>query len=282
MKLLSFRAGGAAQYGLVDGNRVFTLNKRLKHADLQSWIAADARGETERAVKGATADFTLDQITFDILISNPNKIICIGLNYVDHLNETGMAKHPFPTTFIRWNDSQIAHLEGMVKPDASEQLDFEGELAVIVGKGGRYISNDSAASHIAGYSCYNDGSVRDYQRHSSQFTAGKNVPGTGAFGPFFVTPDEVDDLAGKKIQTRLNGNIVQSATLDMMIYSPSWLISYISTFTPLSPGDVIVSGTPGGVGWVRKPPLWMKVGDVVEVEIDNVGLLKNPIVAERK
>ena len=280
MKFVSFRAGGAARYGLVEGNRIIDLTKRLKYADLKALIMADAFAEAARAAKGATADYALDQIAFDPVIPNPGKIICVGLNYQEHRNETGMTSHPLPATFIRWADTQIGHLEPMIRPHASEQLDYEAELAVIIGKGGRNIPERDAAAHICGYSCYNEGSIREYQRHASQWTPGKNFPGTGAFGPFLVTPDEVGELGGKKIQTRLNDNVEQSSTLDMMIYGPNKLIEYFSSFTPLSPGDVIVSGTPGGVGWVRKPPLWMKPGDVCEVEIDGVGLLRNPIVAE--
>ena len=280
MKFVSFRAGGKARYGLVDGDRVVDLTPRLKQPDLKSLIAADGFAEAARAAKGATADFTLGQIAFDPVIPNPDKIICVGLNYQEHRNETGMTSHPLPATFIRWADTQIGHLAPMVRPHASEQLDYEAELAVIIGKGGRNTKENAAAAHICGYSCYNEGSIREYQRHASQWTPGKNFPGTGAFGPFLVTPDEVGALEGKRIQTRLNGKVEQSSTLDMMIYGPSKLIEYFSNFTPLSPGDVIVSGTPGGVGWVRKPPLWMKPGDIVEVEIEGVGLLRNPIAAE--
>jgi 2-keto-4-pentenoate hydratase/2-oxohepta-3-ene-1,7-dioic acid hydratase in catechol pathway len=280
MKFVSFRAGGAALYGLVEGNRVVDLTQRLKYPDLKALITADAFAEAGRAAKGAPADYALDQIAFDPVIPNPGKIICVGLNYQEHRNETGMTTHPLPATFIRWADTQIGHLEPMIRPRASEQLDYEAELAVIIGKGGRNIRESEAAAHICGYSCYNEGSIREFQRHASQWTPGKNFVGTGAFGPFLVTPDEVGPLEGKKIQTRLNGNVEQSSTLDMMIYGPNKLIEYFSSFTPLSAGDVIVSGTPGGVGWVRKPPLWMKPGDVCEIEIDGVGLLRNPIVAE--
>jgi 2-keto-4-pentenoate hydratase/2-oxohepta-3-ene-1,7-dioic acid hydratase in catechol pathway len=280
MKFVSFRAGGAARYGLVDAKRVVDLTQRLRYPDLKSVIVADALAEAAREAKGATADFTLDQIVFDPVLPNPGKIICVGLNYQEHRNETGMTSHPLPATFIRWADTQIGHLAPMVRPRASEQLDYEAELAVIIGKGGRNIRESQAAAHICGYSCYNEGSIREFQRHNSQWTPGKNFPATGAFGPFLVTQDEVGELAGKKIQTRLNGKVEQSSTLDMMIYGPRKLIEYFSSFTSLSPGDVIVSGTPGGVGWVRQPPLWMKPGDIVEVEIDGVGLLRNPIVAE--
>jgi len=280
MKFLSFRAGRSAHYGLVDGNKVVALTPRLKYPDLKALIAADARAEAERAAKGATADFTLDQIAFDPVIVNPAKIIAVGLNYDEHINETKMAKPAYPTIFTRWADTHVGHLQPLIRPRDSDNFDYEGELVVIIGKGGRRITQADAMNHVAGYSIYNEGSIRDYQRHASQFTPGKNFPATGSFGPYLVTPDEVGQLAGKKIQTRLNRDTVQSSTLDMMIFPPPRLIEYISIFTPLAPGDVIITGTPGGVGWVRKPPLWMKAGDKVEVEIDAVGLLKNNIVDE--
>ncbi len=280
MKFLSFRAGSSAHYGVVDDNKVVDLTPRLKYPDLKALIAADARAEAERAMKGAAADFTLEQITFDPVITNPAKIIAVGLNYNEHINETGLASHDYPTIFTRWADTHVGHLQPLIRPRASETFDYEGELVVIIGKGGRHIKAADAMNHIAGYSIYNEGSIRDYQRHTSQFTPGKNFFATGSFGPFIVTPDEVGPLRGKKIQTRLNGNTVQSSTLDMMIFPPEKLIEYISIFTPLAAGDVIITGTPGGVGWVRKPPLWMKAGDKVEVEIDSVGLLKNTVVAE--
>jgi 2-keto-4-pentenoate hydratase/2-oxohepta-3-ene-1,7-dioic acid hydratase in catechol pathway len=282
MKFVSFRAGGAARYGLVRGNDVIDLSGRLKYPDLKALIAADAAAEAEREANGAKADFQLDRLTFDPVIPNPGKIICIGLNYQEHANETGFARQAEPPVFIRWADTQIGHLADVIRPDVSEQLDYEGELAAVIGKGGRHIREEDAAKHIFGYACYNEVSVRDYQRHASQFTPGKNFPATGAFGPVLVTADEVGALKGKKIQTRLNGETVQSSTLDMMISSPARLIAYLSSFTPLAPGDVIVTGTPSGVGWVRTPPLWMKPGDVTEVEIDGVGLLRNKIVAEER
>jgi 2-keto-4-pentenoate hydratase/2-oxohepta-3-ene-1,7-dioic acid hydratase in catechol pathway len=280
MKFVSFRAGRSAHYGIVSGNNVVDLTPRLKHADLKALIAADAIAEAAREAKGATPDFKLDQITFDPVITNPGKIVCVGLNYHEHLNETGLGKHPYPSIFTRWADTQVGHLQPMIRPKGSDNFDYEAELVVVIGKGGRYITEADAIKQAAGFSCYNEGSIRDYQRHTSQWTPGKNFPGTGAFGPFLVTPDEVGELKGKKIQTRLNGKVEQSSTLDMMIHSPAKLIEYISSFTALSAGDVIVTGTPGGVGWVRTPSLWMKPGDSVEVEIDGVGLLKNTIVLE--
>jgi 2-keto-4-pentenoate hydratase/2-oxohepta-3-ene-1,7-dioic acid hydratase in catechol pathway len=280
MKFLSFRAGGTARYGVADANNVIDLSSRLRYPDLKALIAADGFAEAARAAKGALADFTLAQITFDPVITDPGKIVCVGLNYHEHLNETGLAKHAYPSIFSRWADTQVGHLRPLIRPRNSDNFDYECELAVIIARSGRHIAEADALNHVAGYSCYNDASVRDFQRHSSQWTAGKNFPGTGAFGPFMVTTDEVGELKGKKIQTRVNGNRMQSSTLDMMIFSVPQLIAYISSFAPLSPGDVIVTGTPGGVAWVRIPPPWMKPGDTVEVEIDGVGLLKNTIVAE--
>lgn len=281
MKFVSFRADNTPRYGVLDGENIVDLTDRLSYRDLLSLITANAADEAANAAKRATADFTTSDIRFRPVVPNPGKIICVGLNYHEHREETGMTQGKFPAIFPRWRDTQVGHREDVMLPRNTEQLDWEGELAVIIGKGGRHIGEADAMSHVFGYACYNDVSLRDFQRHSSQFTPGKNFPATGPFGPFLVTADEMGELDGKRIQTRLNGEIMQDATLDMMIFRPSWLIAYLSSFTPLSPGDVIVSGTPGGVGWTRNPPHWMKVGDVVEVEIDGCGILKNAIVAER-
>ena len=194
--------------------------------------------------------------------------------------ETGRPKVDNPTIFVRFADAQVGHLQPIVKPKLSDKVDYECELAVIIGKGGRYISEAAAYDHVVGYSCYNDVSIRDYQNHTSQWTPGKNFPASGPFGPYFVTRDEVGELKGKNIRTRLNGKEMQHATFDQFIFPVPRLMEYISRFTLLSPGDVIITGTPGGVGFRRDPPVWMKAGDTVEIEIDGVGLLKNPIVAE--
>ncbi len=280
MKFVSFRAAGRPRYGLVVGDGIVDLTTKRSEPDLKSLIASDGLAAAAQAHGADKPDFRLNSVQFDPLIPNPSKIICVGLNYHEHRNETRMTGDAFPAIFLRFADTQLGHLAPVTRPRGSEQLDYEAELAVVIGKQGRYIPQNEAAKHIAGYSCYNDVSVRDYQRHSSQWTPGKNFPGTGPFGPFLVTPDELGELDGRKIETRLNRDTVQSSTLDMMIFPPARLIEYISGFTPLYPGDVIVTGTPGGVGWVRKPPLWMKPGDTVEIEIEGVGLLKNQIVAE--
>ncbi len=282
MKLVSFRAKGAPHYGVVVGNGVVDLTPRLgsKYPDIKALIAANALSEAEKAAKGATADFQVNGLEFDPAIPNPGKILCIGLNYEEHRQETGRPKVENPTIFIRFADSQIGHMQPIIKPKHSDKVDFECELAVIIGKGGRYISQAAAYDHVAAYSCYNDVSIRDVQNHTSQWTPGKNFPGTGPFGPFIVTRDEVGSLSGKNIRTRLNGKEMQHATFDQFIFPVPRVIEYISRFTPLAPGDVIITGTPGGVGFRRDPPVYMKAGDTVEIEIDGVGLLKNPIIAE--
>jgi len=281
MKLVSFRAKGAAHYGVVAGNGIVDLSPRLsRYADIKALLMAGALAEAERAAKGAASDFRLDEIAFDPVIPNPGKILCIGLNYEEHRMETGRPKVENPTIFVRFADTQIGHLQPIVKPKLSDKVDYECELAVIIGKAGRYISEANAYDHVAGYSCYNDVSIRDYQNHTSQWTPGKNFPASGPFGPYLVTRDEMGELSGKYIQTRVGGERLQHANFDQMIFPVPRLIEYISRFTHLAPGDVIVSGTPGGVGMRRDPPRWMKVGETVEVEIDGIGILKNPIVAE--
>jgi 2-keto-4-pentenoate hydratase/2-oxohepta-3-ene-1,7-dioic acid hydratase in catechol pathway len=213
-------------------------------------------------------------------VLRPGKILCVGLNYADHIAESRAKPPERIVLFAKFSSCLIAHGEPIIRPAITSELDYEGELAVIIGKPGRYIARAAAWDHIAGYACYNEGSVRDYQRHTHQFTPGKNFPGTGAFGPWMVTPDEAGDLGPLRLQTRLNGEVVQDATISQMIFDIPRQIEYCSSFTRLEPGDVIVTGTPGGVGSRRTPPLWMKPGDVVEVEIDRIGLLRNGVADE--
>ena len=216
------------------------------------------------------------------VIARPPKIICVGLNYADHATESSFEKPKYPVLFLRVATSLIAHEAPLLVPKCSEQFDYEGEMVVIIGKGGRHIARDKALSHVAGYSVFNEGSIRDYQFKSPQWTSGKNFDDTGAFGPDFVTADELPEGGkGLKIETRLNGKTVQSANTNDMIFTVDELISVASEVMTLEPGDIIVSGTPAGVGAFRKPPLWMKKGDVCEVEIEGIGLLKNPIKAEK-
>jgi acylpyruvate hydrolase len=249
---------------------------------LQSLIetGGDALSKAYHTLESApTIDLT--SVTLIPPISDPEKIVCIGLNYVDHSAESGFKQPDFPTVFGRFNSSLIGHGAAILKPPQSEQLDYEGELVAIIGKTARHVSEADALDHVIGYSVFNDASIRDYQFKAPQWTPGKNFDNTGAFGPYFVTADALPKgCAGLKLETRLNGKVVQSASISDMVFSVARLVSILSTFMTLKPGDVIVTGTPSGVGLARKPPLWMKPGDVVEVEIEMIGLLSNPIIAE--
>src|ERR1700704_84776 len=281
MKLASFKIGNSITWGMIENEEALDVGALLKdrYPDLKSAIAADALSAVRDAI-GKAKRYPTAGIIWLPVIPNPDKILCIGLNYETHRKETGRTEVEHPTVFGRFANSQTGHLADIIRPKLSHDLDFEGELAVIIGKPGRHITRANAWSHITGYACYNEGSVRDFQRHTHQFTPGKNFPDTGAFGPWMVTPDEAGDLAPLRLQTRLNGQVVQDATISQMIFGIPQQIEYCSSFTRLEPGDVIVTGTPGGVGARRTPPLWMKPGDVVEVEIDRIGLLRNGIADE--
>ncbi len=282
MKLASYRSGSLDGYGIVTGQGVVDLTRRLgtKYPDLRALLAAGALPEAQQAGAGAAPDYQITDLHLLPVITNPDKIICVGLNYEEHRVESGRDKTDNPVLFVRFANSQIGANQPMLRPRESTHFDYEAEIAVIIGKGGRRISEQDSWSHIAGYSCYNDGSIRDWQRHTSQFTAGKNFPGTGAFGPWMVTADEIPPDTVMTLSGRLNGREVQRATSEQMIFKIPALIRYISAFTELLAGDVIVSGTPGGVGAKRTPPLWMKPGDTVEIEIDKVGVLRNTIAED--
>jgi 2-keto-4-pentenoate hydratase/2-oxohepta-3-ene-1,7-dioic acid hydratase in catechol pathway len=273
MKLLSFRRpDGSASWGAVIEGGVADLSARapsLRHA-LADGVALDA----------AHADFPLDAIRFLPPIPDPDKILCVGLNYMTHIREGGREPPAKPIIFTRFANTQVGHLEPLIRPRASETLDFEGEVAVVIGRRCRHVPRAGAMSVVAGYSCYNDGSVREWQRHTSQFTPGKNFVHTGGFGPWLVTPDETGPIERATLITRLNGEEMQRAGVDDLVFDVPALIEYCSTFTELVPGDVIVTGTTGGVGAYRTPPLWMKPGDVVEVEVTSVGVLRNTIEDE--
>jgi 2-keto-4-pentenoate hydratase/2-oxohepta-3-ene-1,7-dioic acid hydratase in catechol pathway len=278
MKLLSFKTSKGASYGAVSGDGAVDLGRRLgtKYPDLKSLIAANAFKEAAALLK-EPQDHKLAGLSFLPVIPNPDKIVCVGLNYQDHVVETGRDNTEQPAIFLRVPDSQAAHRQPLLRPRESTHMDFEAEIAVIIGKGGRRISQADSWGHIAGYSCYNDGSVRDWQRHTVQWTAGKNFTQTGAFGPWMVTADEIPPNTKMTLSCRLNGERMQHATTEQMIFKIPKIIEYVSTWTTLLPGDVLVTGTPGGVGARRTPPLWMKPGDKVEIEIDKVGILENGI-----
>lgn len=280
MKFASFTHAGKAGYGLVTDGGIVDLARRFPEAPtLRAFIAGGL--DRAAALVGAPADFAFADVTLAPVIPDPDKIVCVGLNYHDHVVETGRTVTPNPMLFARYAGSQVGDGEALVKPLESDEFDYEGELAVIIGKPGRRISEADALSHVAGYACYNDASVRDWQRHTSQFMPGKTFAATGGFGPWMVSADEIGDPTRLTLTTRLNGTKVQRTTVDLMITPIPTLIAYTSTILPLLPGDVIVSGTPGGVGARRTPKLFMKDGDVVEVEVSGIGVLRNPVVAEK-
>lgn len=281
MKLASYCTASGPSYGSVDGSRIVDLACRLGPAypDLRVLLAGDGLAATRKALAGALPDFRVDEVTFLPVIPNPGKIVCVGLNYEEHRVEGNRPKTADPALFLRLADSQTGHLRDLICPEESKQFDYEGEIALVIGKAGRRIPEASAYDHVAGYACYNDASARDWQLATSQWTPGKNFPSTGSFGPWLALTDELPADSVMTLTTRLNGAEMQRATSDMMIFPIPKLISFISTFTPLRPGDVIVTGTPGGVGLRRNPPVFMKPGDRVEVEVSGVGVLANSVAA---
>jgi len=279
MKFVSFLNQGVPSYGLVQGEHVLDLKPLFgdRAPDLKTLIALDLLGAAAEAAGQHAATLRFSQLTLLPVIPNPNKIVCVGLNYGEHVRETGKQVTECPVLFLRTTESQVAHGQDIIRPPESHRLDYEGEIAIVIGRGGRRISEADSWSHIAGYSCYNDGSIRDWQVATSQWTPGKNFYRTGAFGPWMVSADEIAPDQQMTLVTRLNGQEMQRATTDMMIHSIPRQIAYISAFIPLEAGDVIVTGTPGGVGNKRTPPVFMKPGDVVEIDIDAIGVLRNGI-----
>jgi len=249
-------------------------------ADLDAQIAADTLAEAgAKALAGETVDEA--SLTFLPPVARPSKIVCLGLNYRDHAEESGLGIPEFPVLFGRFPSSLIGHGAPIVLPKVSEQLDWEAELAVVLAKGGKNIPEGEALIHVAGYSVFNDASIRDYQLRTPQWTAGKNFDNSGAFGPWLVTPDELPEGAsGLKIECRVDGRVMQSSNTANLIFDVKTTISLLSTFMTLEAGDLLVMGTPGGVGVARNPQVWMKDGETCVVEIEKVGLLSNPIVAE--
>lgn len=284
MRFLTFKRGGRVGLGVADGE---TLRGRLAGDDgypgsLAELLAAggDALAGAGRALKAAPV---LDPAEIDFLppLGAPGKIICLGLNYADHAAEGGFQPPTYPTVFGRFASSLIGHGAPIVRPRVSTELDYEGEMVAVIGRGGRHIPLGQALDHVAGYSIFNDGSVRDYQFKSPQWTMGKNFDATGAFGPYFVTPDELPAGAkGLHLETRLNGQVVQSASTTDMIFDVASTIAILSEALTLDVGDVLVTGTPAGIGYARTPKLFMKPGDLCEVEIDGLGVLSNGIIDE--
>jgi len=285
MRFLTFKSKGEEGIGILDSAgavRGFLASDQRFPGNLDKLI-----GTSDDALHAAGALLqsgkAFDQEKIDVLppLSAAAKIICIGLNYAAHTQEGGFAPQTYPAVFTRFNSSLIGHRAPLLRPRVSDKLDYEGELVAVIGRGGRHIAKDAALSHVIGYSVFNDGSIRDYQMKTAQWTVGKNFDGTGAFGPYLVTADELPSgAAGLRLQTRLNGQTVQDANTSDLIFDVATLVSTLSEAFTLQRGDIIVTGTPSGVGFARKPPLYMKAGDVCEIEIEGVGTLVNPVVDE--
>ena len=283
MKLLSFSRSGHASYGVAADDGIVDMGARVgeRWPTLSAVLRAGATEELMAAAGQLAPDFSASEVRFLPPIVDPGRVLCVGLNYKSHIAETARRIPSYPTLFTRFPDSHVGHGEAMIRPRVSTEFDFEGELAFIVGRGGRHIPAAKALERIAGYSCYNDGSVRDFQRHTSQFTTGKNFWHSGAFGPWMVTADEIPDPSALALETRLNGEIMQSAPTSDLLFDIPCLVEYISKVFPLQPGDVVSTGTTGGVGSARYPPVFMRPGDRIEVEITGVGTLSNPVEDER-
>jgi 2-keto-4-pentenoate hydratase/2-oxohepta-3-ene-1,7-dioic acid hydratase in catechol pathway len=278
MKLASYMANGKPAFGAVVGDGVVTLNGKVRHTTLREALAADAIDQLRMAVEGAKPDLPLKGLQFLPLIPQPSKILCVGINYKSHAAEQGHEAPALPNIFLRFTDTLVAHEAPMLRPKVSTSFDFEGELALVIGKEGRGIEAKDALKHVAGYTCFCDASVRDFTKYS--LAASKNFPGTGPLGPWLVTSDEIPDPSKLVLQTRLNGEVMQKSGTDMLIHDIPAIIAFCSKWTKLSPGDIIATGTPDGIGAKRTPPVWMKAGDVLEVEISKIGTLRNPIADE--
>lgn len=280
MSFVSFEFEGQQTYGLWkdEGHWIKVPDGfQTQYPDLKSVIAANKLDELEAVTRQSGKSVTSAQARLLPVIPNPSKIFCIGLNYKSHVAETKRADSEYPAIFTRFVDSLSAHNAPLPHPKETSRFDFEAELAVIIGQGGRNIKQAQAFDHIAGYACFNDGTARDWQRHTHQWIPGKNFPLTGPLGPFMATKKEIPDVNQLTVESRLNGEVMQHASVADLIYTLPVIIEYLSGFTNLYPGDVIATGTPGGVGDRREPPVYMKVGDVIEIEITGLGTLRNVV-----
>ena len=290
MKIVAFEGQGGPRIGIVEGDQVIDLQAAEPRVpnDLAEWLAK-TNGDTKQLAEiakraPASARKPLSSIAYALPVGRPGKIVCLGLNYLEHVKEGSQRDNipKFPTIFMRGQTSLVPHGAPIVRPQVSETLDYEAELILVVGKRAKHLTAVSATSCIAGYSCGNEGSVREFQRKTTQWDMGKNFDRTGGFGPWLVTADDLPDAAkGLKIQSRLNGAVMQSDNIDNMMFPIVEMLVYITQGITLEPGDVIFTGTPSGVGHARKPPVWMKNGDTIEVEIERVGTLRNPIADEK-
>ena len=281
MKFVSFLLKGQAKFGISDDNNITDLTGKIKGANtLKELIANKGISEAKEYAKKNSGNININQIEYLPVIPNPGKIICVGLNYSEHVKETGRTVEQNPVIFLRVPESQTAHKQPIQRPKVSTHLDYECEMAVIMDEAGKHIKPENALKHVVGYSCYNESTIREWQRHTRQFGMGKNFEKTGSFGPHMVLAEDIKDYKQLTIETRLNGKVMQNAKLNQLIFDIPILISYVSKAMAWRAGDVLVTGTPGGVGFKRNPPVFMKPGDNVEVEITDIGILSNTIKDE--
>lgn len=287
MKLASIKDGTTVTWGLVEalervpdaGVRLATPALRQRYPDLRSLLAAGLPGDALSALAAAPLR-SLAGLSVAPVVPNPSRIICVGINYLEHIHEMGREKPDYPTLFTRFPDTLVGHGQDIVRPRVSTQFDYEGELAIVIGRPARYVTAARALDHVAGYTCFLDGSIRDWQRHTTQFTPGKNFPATGGCGPWLVTTDEIPDPAALRLRTRVNGEVLQEAPVSDLCFGVPRIIEYCSSFCALNPGDIIATGTPSGVGFARTPPRWLTPGDTVEVELTGIGILRHRVVDE--
>lgn len=279
MKIARIAYRGRTTFVQIEGDYVSALGGWVDATDPQPGLDLNKVNAGVVDNSGRTDTIHIDEVTFLPPVGSATKIICLGVNFKAHIDEVGEQPPEYPAVFIKMPDALTGHLQPVIRPVVSDHFDFEGEIAVVIGMGGRHISRQNAMNHVLGYTIMMDGSVRDFQKHSP--SAGKNFFASGSLGPWIVTPDEVGDWTDMRLETRLSGTTVQSTRADLMIYDVATAIEYISKWTPLAPGDVIATGTPSGVGARRTPPLWMKAGDVIEVEVSFLGTLTNPVADER-
>jgi 2-keto-4-pentenoate hydratase/2-oxohepta-3-ene-1,7-dioic acid hydratase in catechol pathway len=282
MRIVAFKAGGAPDWGLVEGEQVRAVG-RAGRIDLARALE-DVPALRRRVAGGEFAAAPLLPLaTLDCEPPRPpaGKVVCVGVNYADHVAEMKRERPAHPSLFIRFGDSLVGNGRALELPAVSASFDWEGELAVVVGKPAWRVGAGEALAHVAGYSCFGDHTLRDFQRHTTQFTAGKNFHRSGAMGPWIVTADEIPDPQALQLTTRVNGAVMQQASTASMLFGVAEIIAYVSSFTPLRAGDVIATGTPAGVGAARTPPVFLREGDVVEVQIERIGTLRNAVQRER-
>ena len=287
MRLISYRAAGASTWGVASGDRVVSAHALGLHEaapTLRAFVERCAHDATLLPATGTRAASlpaeALDESTLLPCLPHPGKIFCLGVNYVDHAKEGGNTVADYPALFMRSSTSLLAHGAPLRVPAISDKLDYEAELALVIGRTTRHVSEADALASVFGYACFNDATLRDYQRKTTQWTIGKNFEGTGGFGPQLVTADELPPgCTGLRIQSRLNGQVMQDANTTDMVFGVARTISLLSQCMTLDPGDVLVMGTPAGVGYARTPPVWMRPGDTIEIEIEGVGVLRNPVTA---